>query len=90
MADKLTTEELDFLEDFATDILHLVGNDVEPRKLINMINEIRTWRKAGNVFIEIVDTIENRCMAAETSTSQEMTNEEFGAIYKQIHAAMQG
>lgn len=72
--------------------LHIVWSDaqgrgINPKWLISMVEEIRVWRNMGNAFMGLIDTVENRCMAV-TPTLREMTNEEFGTIYKRIHAAL--
>ena len=55
--------------------------------LADMGNELKAWRKIGNDFVELVDTVEGRCMAADgpvTPTLKEMTEDEFCNIYEKI------
>ena len=55
--------------------------------LADMGNELKAWRKIGNDFVELVDTVEGRCMAAYgpvTPTLREMTEDEFRTIYQKI------
>ena len=79
---KLTTGELASVKRLAA-----LPKNISYRWLSSMVNEIRLWRSAGNALVGLVDTVENRCMAADgpvTPTLREMTEDEFCTIYQKI------